>query len=70
MGPNTGDVFQLYDRIPIDKKTTDYNDAMTGNWTSTLLSKAYFSSENIASLRFLCRTLNSFCLIIFIIDSY
>ena len=47
MGPNTGDIFQLYDRIPIDKKTSEYNDAMKGNWSSTILSKAYFSSENI-----------------------
>tara|TARA_S200000501_G_C20687180_1_gene683486 strand:- start:31 stop:534 length:504 start_codon:yes stop_codon:yes gene_type:complete len=47
MGPNTGDVFQLYDRIPVDKKTTGYDNAMTGNWTATTLSKAYFSSENI-----------------------
>ena len=47
MGPNTGDIFQLYDRIPVDKKATEYNDAMTGNWSSTILSKAFFSAENI-----------------------
>ena len=47
MGPNTGDIFQLYDRIPVDKRATEYNDAMTGNWSSTILSKAFFSAENI-----------------------
>ena len=47
MGPNTGDIFQLYDRIPVDKKASEYNDAMTGNWSSTLLSKAFFSAENV-----------------------
>jgi hypothetical protein len=47
MGPNTGDIFQLYDRIPVDKKASEYNDAMTGNWSSTMLSKAFFSGENI-----------------------
>ncbi len=46
MGPNTGDVFQLYDRIPVDKKATGYGDAMTGNWSATILSKAFFSAEN------------------------
>ena len=28
-------------------KPTTYNDAMTGNWNDTMLSKAYFSRENI-----------------------
>ena len=35
MGPNTGDVFQLYDRIPVDKKANgctldDVSNTQTG----------------------------------------
>tara|TARA_B100000497_G_C7370410_1_gene238704 strand:- start:71 stop:544 length:474 start_codon:yes stop_codon:yes gene_type:complete len=42
--PNNS-VFSLYDKIPVGN--TSYGDALTGNWTSNLLSKAYFSAENI-----------------------
>ena len=42
--PNNS-VFSLYDKIPIGN--TSYRDALTGNWTSNLLSQAYFSAENI-----------------------
>lgn len=42
--PNNS-VFSLYDKIPVGN--TSYSDALTGNWTSSLLSKAYFSAENI-----------------------
>jgi len=34
----------LYDKNPV--YTSSYNDAMTGNWTDTPLSKAFFSIEN------------------------
>jgi hypothetical protein len=36
--------FSLYDKIPV--ATSSYNDAMTGNWETTPLSKAFFSPEN------------------------
>tara|TARA_Y100000992_G_C21227425_1_gene473642 strand:- start:423 stop:923 length:501 start_codon:yes stop_codon:yes gene_type:complete len=36
--------FDLYDKIPTN--TNDYVDAMNGNFYNTMLSKAYFSSEN------------------------
>ena len=47
MSPNKGNVFMLYDRIPVDQDSSSYTDAMTGNWQSTVLSDLYFSSENI-----------------------
>jgi|TARA_E500000331_G_scaffold148766_1_gene144786 lantibiotic modifying enzyme len=36
--------FQLYDKIPT--KSEDYVEAMNGNFYDTILSKAFFSSEN------------------------
>ena len=47
MGPNTGDLFQLYDKIPVNDEFTDHKDALVGNWENTTLSKAFFSGENI-----------------------
>jgi hypothetical protein len=47
MGPNTGDLFQLYDKIPVNDEYTDHKDALVGNWESSVLSKAFFSKENI-----------------------
>ena len=47
MGPNTGDLFQLYDKVPINDEFTDHKDALVGNWENTVLSKAFFSKENI-----------------------
>ena len=38
-------IFSLYDKIPVGN--TSYTDALTGNWTPNLLSKAYFSAKNI-----------------------
>jgi len=40
-------VFQLYDKIPISEKTTNYRNALTGNMEENMLSKTYFSSGNI-----------------------
>jgi len=40
-------VFSLYDKIPIDQKITSYNDAMTGNFENSNLSRAFFSAKNI-----------------------
>ena len=47
MGPNTGDIFKLYEQVPLNNESTSYKDAMAGNWQSTVLSKAFFSAENI-----------------------
>ena len=46
--PNNS-VFSLYDKIPVGN--TSYRDALSGNWTSNLLSKAYFSADNIQILQ-------------------
>ena len=42
MGPNTGDIFKLYEQVPLDNKSTSYKDAMAGNWQSTVLSNGFF----------------------------
>ena len=47
MGPNTGDIFKLYEQVPLNNESTSYKDAMAGNWQSTVLSNAFFSAENI-----------------------
>ena len=39
-----GNQFDLYDKIPA--KSNDFLDAMNGNFYDTVLSKAFFSSEN------------------------
>lgn len=46
MGPNNKNQFSLFDKIPTDQCTT-FNDAMTGNFNESNLSRAYFSRENI-----------------------
>ena len=43
-GPNV-DQFKLYDKIPT--KSTTFHDAMTGNFTESNLSRAFFCSRNI-----------------------
>ena len=45
MGPNTGDLFQLYDKVPINDEFTDHKDALVGNWENTVLSKAFFQKK-------------------------
>ena len=45
--PVSSNVFNLYDKIPIDEKVTSYRHALTGNLESSILSRAFFSSENI-----------------------
>ena len=45
MGPNTGDLFQLYDKVPINDEFTDHKDALVGNWENTVLSKACFQKK-------------------------
>ena len=42
MGPNTGNLYQLYDQPPLVNKSTPYRNAMNGNWETTKLSNAFF----------------------------
>lgn len=44
---NQPNIFDLYDKIPIAQNPTEYRDAMIGNWNNSILSKTYFSKENI-----------------------
>lgn len=44
LGDNTQYQFTLFEN---PGQPTTYNEAMTGNWDDSLLSKAYFSGENI-----------------------
>ena len=49
--PINNSVFQLYDKIPIDEKTTSYRNALTGNLEANQLSKTFFSAGNILILQ-------------------
>ena len=37
----------MKDKITYDSKTTEYREALNGNWQDSTLSKAYFSKNNI-----------------------
>ena len=37
----------LYDKIPINSKSSTYTDTLTGNWEPNMLSKVYFSAGNV-----------------------
>lgn len=47
MGKTNLDVFTLYDQIPLSETTSDFREALTGTTTSSMLSVAFFSKENI-----------------------
>jgi len=49
MTPDTGKLFAMQDRIPVE--TSAYTDAMTGNWYDTALSSAFFSGANVQILQ-------------------
>ena len=51
LDPINSSIFQLYDKIPIDEKTTSYRNALTGNIESNNLSKTFFSAGNILILQ-------------------
>jgi len=51
LGPNAMDCFHLYDKIPIADGDTYYRTAMTGNWQNNMLSRVFFSAENIRILQ-------------------
>lgn len=44
LGPNP---MALFDKIPISKNNNSYHDALTGNWTDSPISRAFFSKENL-----------------------
>jgi hypothetical protein len=46
MGPNM-DQFQLYDKIPTNTECSTYHHALTGNFTDSNLSRAFFCKENM-----------------------
>jgi len=46
----TGNLFAMYDRIPA-KQCTTYRNPLEGQWEESLLSKVFFSKENIQILQ-------------------
>jgi hypothetical protein len=48
-GPNTADLFSLYDKIPIGN-VQEYRGALTGTFKNTKLSDIYFSGGNIQNV--------------------
>ena len=51
LGTNVMDRFQLHDRIPVSSGDTYYRNAMTGNWQNSLLTKTFFSADNMQILQ-------------------
>lgn len=49
-GPKTRDLFQMYDKIPVNQIST-FRNPTEGLWEDTQLSKAYFSRENIEKIQ-------------------
>ncbi len=43
-------VFKLYDRIPIESHTTEYREALNGQFEPNMVSTLYFSKENIKTI--------------------
>ena len=54
LGP-IGTQFNFADKIPV-KQCSTYHDALTGNWTPTLLSTMFFSDENINNIQTIIKT--------------
>ena len=49
-GPDIQHLFAIYDKIPANQCTT-FRDATVGQWEETLLSKHYFSKQNMEILQ-------------------
>ena len=48
MEPDNPDVrFQMYERIAIKNKATEYRESLTGEWENNLLAKVFFSQGNM-----------------------
>jgi hypothetical protein len=43
--------FQMYERLAVKNKATEYRGAIVGEWEDSLLSKAYFSAQNVQILQ-------------------
>ena len=48
--PNTSTLFQMYDKIPANQCVT-FRNATEGLWSSTPLSQAFFSQQNILMIQ-------------------
>lgn len=48
--PNTSSLFQMYDKIPANQCVT-FRNATEGLWSSTSLSQAFFSQQNIQMIQ-------------------
>tara|TARA_Y100000817_G_C16838320_1_gene536813 strand:- start:928 stop:1416 length:489 start_codon:yes stop_codon:yes gene_type:complete len=51
LGNNVKDRFNLYEKVPLNKKSTSYDEALTGSMQANAVSRAFFSVENIDSLQ-------------------
>ena len=49
-GPRTSDLFQMYDKIPVNQCVT-FRNPTEGLWENTDLSSAFFSSKNICAIQ-------------------
>jgi hypothetical protein len=49
--PKTKDLFALYDKIPTLQQCASYREPTLGLWDETLLSKLFFSKENMVILQ-------------------
>ena len=49
-GPKTTDLFQMYDKIPVNQCTT-FRNPTEGLWDNTALSNAFFSAENMVIIQ-------------------
>jgi len=49
-GPRTPDLFQMYDKIPVNQCAT-FRDPTAGIWNNTKLSDGFFSSKNITIIQ-------------------
>ena len=50
LSPNTNLLFAMTDRVSVSQ-STDFRDAMAGNWYDTRLSLTFFSAQNINILQ-------------------
>ena len=51
LGNNVKDRFNLYEKVPLNKKSTAYDEALTGSMQSNPVSKAFFSLQNIENVQ-------------------
>jgi len=43
--------FQMYERLEVKNKATEYRGALLGEWEDSTLSRAYFSADNVQILQ-------------------